>query len=51
MTLFENAGVRENLAADIVGHDKPNITYGVYSGGHTFAQKNHAIELLSYPNC
>jgi integrase len=28
-TLLENAGVNENLAADIVGHEKPRITYRV----------------------
>lgn len=49
VTLFENAGVRENLAADIVGHDKPNITYGVYSGGHTLEEKRQAVELIRYP--
>ena len=27
----EQAGVSENSAADIVGHDKPRITYGLYS--------------------
>jgi hypothetical protein len=33
VTLLENAGVSENVAADIVGHEKPRITYGLYSGG------------------
>ena len=33
VTLLENAGISENVAADIVGHEKPRITYGLYSGG------------------
>ena len=28
VTLLEQAGISENLAADIVGHEKPRITYG-----------------------
>jgi integrase len=31
VTLLENTGVSENVAADIVGHEKPRITYGLYS--------------------
>lgn len=49
VTLLENAGISENLAADIVGHEKPRITYGLYSGGATLAVKKEAIELLAYP--
>ena len=33
VTLLEDAGVSENLTAGIVGHEKPRITYGLYSGG------------------
>ena len=35
VTVLGNLGVLENLAADIVGHEKPRITYGLYSGGAT----------------
>jgi integrase len=49
VTLLENAGVSENLAADIVGHEKPRITYGLYSGGATLAEKAPAVELVRYP--
>lgn len=49
VTQLENAGVSENLAADIVGHEKPRITYGLYSGGASLAVKRQAIELVSYP--
>ncbi|MFD2190013.1 tyrosine-type recombinase/integrase [Pistricoccus aurantiacus] len=48
-TLLENAGVLENLTADIVGHEKPRITYGLYSGGHSLERKREAIELIHYP--
>ena len=49
ITLLENAGVGENLAADIVGHDKPRITYGLYSGGASVAVKAAAVEKVKYP--
>lgn len=49
ITLLEDAGVSENLAADIVGHEKPRITYGLYSGGASLATKAAALELVKYP--
>jgi integrase len=49
-TLLENAGVSENIAADIVGHDKPRITYGLYSGGANLETKRKALEKLAYPS-
>ena len=47
-TLLENAGVLEYVAADILGHEKPTMTYGVDSGGASLAQKREAIEKLAY---
>ena len=47
-TLLENAGVPENVAADIIGHEKPTMTYGLYSGGASLKVKREAIERLSY---
>jgi integrase len=47
-TQLEQAGVPEGVAADILGHDKPNMSYGVYSGGTSFEQKRDAIEKLDY---
>lgn len=49
VTLLEDAGVSENLAADIVGHEKPRITYGLYSGGASLKTKAEALALVSYP--
>lgn len=49
VTLLEDAGVSENLTADIVGHEKPRVTYGLYSGGHSLKSKREAIELIHYP--
>ena len=46
--LLEHAGVSENLAADIVGHEKPRITYGLYSGGSSLEQKLKAIITINY---
>jgi integrase len=48
-TMLENAGVPENVAADIIGNDKPQVTYGLYSGGTSLAVKAEAIGKLSYP--
>jgi len=50
-TELENAGVPENVAADILGHEKKTMTYGTYSGGSTFRIKKEALELLQYPDC
>ena len=47
-TMLENAGTLENIAADIIGHDKPNMTYGIYSGGASLKTKRTAIEHVSY---
>jgi integrase len=49
ITALENAGVSENCTADIVGHEKPRITYGLYSGGASLQNKRDAIELVFYP--
>lgn len=50
VTLLEDAGVSENLAADIVGHEKPRITYGLYSGGASLQTKASALALVNYPS-
>lgn len=50
VTLLEDAGVSENLAADIVGHEKPRITYGLYSGGASLATKAAALSKVRYPS-
>lgn len=49
-TLLENAGVPENVAADIIGHDKPTLTYGLYSGGASLQTKREALEKIEYPS-
>lgn len=48
-TLLEDAGVTENVAADIIGHDKPTMTYGLYSGGTSLETKRQALEKIGYP--
>lgn len=48
VTMLEDAGVSENLAADIVGHEKPRITYGLYSGGASLATKAEALARVRY---
>lgn len=48
VTILENAGVPENVVADIVGHEKTTMTYGLYSGGTTIATKRKAFEHLGY---
>lgn len=47
-TLLENAGVPEGVAADIVGHEKKTMTYGLYSGGTSTKIKYEAIKKIKY---
>jgi len=47
-TQLENALVPEGVSADILGHEKPNITYGLYSGGASLEVKRAALEKLTY---
>ncbi len=47
-TQLENAGVPENVTADLLGHEKPRITYGLYSGGTSLAVKAEALAKLAY---
>ncbi len=49
VTILENAGVPENVVADIVGHEKPTMTDGLYSGGVSLAVKRDALAKLAYP--
>ena len=49
-TMFEDAGVPENVAADILGHEKYTMTYGLYSGGTSLAVKAEALAKVRYPN-
>ena len=46
VTELERAGIAEGVAADLVGHEKPNITYNVYSGGCSIGQLSHAVRVL-----
>ena len=46
-TLFETCGVRESVAADILGHEKQTMTYGLYSGGSSIEQKREAVEAVA----
>jgi len=46
VTTLEQAGIAEGIAADLVGHEKPNITYNVYSNGSSMSQLQQAIKAL-----
>ena len=47
-TQLEGAGVPENITADILGHEKQTITYGICSGGTSLEQKTETIRKLRY---
>lgn len=47
-TQLENFGVPEGVAADIVGHEKKTITYGLYSGGTSAKTKFDAVKKIKY---
>lgn len=48
ITMFENLGISEGVSADIVGHEKNTMTYGLYSAGHSVVNKAGAIDQLEY---
>jgi len=48
VTILENAGAPENVVADIVGHEKTTMTYGLYSGGLSLAVKRETLAKLAY---
>ncbi len=48
VTILENAGAPENVVADIVGHEKTTMTFGLYSGGVSLAVKREALDKLTY---
>jgi integrase len=48
-TQFEQAGVTEGIAADILGHDKKTMSYGLYSSGSSHKQKLEAVSKVTYP--
>jgi integrase len=48
-TQFEQSEVLEGVAADILGHEKQTMTYGLYSGGSSLKQKRDAVHKLNYP--
>lgn len=49
ITMMERARVPEGIAADIVGHAKKTITYGLYGTGSAAQQKLDAISKVVFP--
>ena len=48
-TSLEQAGVLENVASDILGHEKAaTLSYGLYSSGTSIEQMRSAVETISY---
>jgi integrase len=48
ITKLEQAGIPESVAADLAGHDKQTLTYGLYSTGSSFESKLDAIDRINY---
>lgn len=48
-TQLEQAGVQEGIAADLLGHEKQTLSYGLYSSGSSMKQKLDAISKVTYP--
>jgi hypothetical protein len=44
------APVPEGIAADILGHEKKTLSYGLYSSGSSMQRKREAVEKLAYPS-
>ena len=49
ITLLENAGVPEGVAADIARREKQSMTYGLYSIGSVLEIKREALAKAVYP--
>ena len=48
-TQLEQAGVLENVASDILGHEKAaTLSYGLYSAGTSINQMKFALEAIDY---
>lgn len=48
-TLLQNANCPESVAADLLGHKIPTMTYGLYATGTTMKVKQRWIERITYP--
>lgn len=46
-TTLEQAGLSEGVAADLLGHEKQTITFGVYSAGSSLEQLQDAVKKLA----
>jgi integrase len=49
-TLLERGGISEGVAADLIGHEKKTMTYGVYSGGSSIQQLQEAVSVIRQGN-
>ena len=47
--MMERARVPGGIAADVVGHAKRTLTYGLYSSGSAAQQKLDAISKVVFP--
>ncbi|MDC0133924.1 tyrosine-type recombinase/integrase [Porticoccaceae bacterium] len=48
VTACEQAGAIEGVVADIVGHEKQSMTFGVYSGGSSIKQRLEVMNTISF---
>lgn len=49
-TFLEQGGVSEGVAADLIGHEKKTMTYGLYSGGSSMKQLQDAVGVIRKGN-
>jgi integrase len=48
VTACEQAGAIEGVVADIVGHEKQTMTFGVYSGGSSIKQRLEVMNAINF---
>jgi integrase len=48
VTACEQAGAIEGVVADIVGHEKQTMTFGVYSGGSSIKQRLEVMKAINF---
>jgi integrase len=49
ITKAEHAGQPENIIRSVVGHKRPGVIFGTYSGGASLAQRRACVQSIALP--
>lgn len=48
ITALKRVGIPEADAAEVMGHEHPNVTFGIYPDAHTLRRLQEIVEAISY---